>query len=255
MIARPQTLTTETDIFYPETDGLPLPDGRYQDPYFREIVSTIELHLKSDTTEVSGNTFIYYQEGDPQRRLSPDCFVSFNVDKSILDLHNSYRIWTVGKPPDFVLEIGSPSTATNDLGAKRDLYARLNFGEYWRFDPTGDEHYGEPLVGEYLEDGEYHRFEMRHEADGTVWGHSPTLNLDLCWQEGRLKLYDPVVGRWLQNMEEIEARAQSAEVRAESAEARAESEKTRAETERARAESAEARLTELRAKLRRLRGE
>jgi Uma2 family endonuclease len=248
MIAKPQTLTAETEIFYPETDGLPLPDGRYQDPYFREIVSTIELHLKSDTTEVSGNTFIYYQEGNPQLRLSPDCFVSFNVNKAILDLHNSYRIWAVGKPPDFVLEIGSPSTATNDLGNKRDLYARLGFGEYWRFDPTGGEHYREALVGEYLEDGEYRRFEMRHEPDGTIWSHSPTLNLDLYWREGRLRFYDPVAGRWLQNMEEIEARAQSAE-------ARATTEQARAETERTRAESAEARLAELKAELRHLRGE
>ena len=95
-----------------------------------------------------------------------------------------------------------PSTATNDLVEKRELYARLGFREYWRYDQTGGDFYCEPLVGEYLADGEYHRFEINHEADGMVWGHSPAINLDICWDDGRLHIWDPVAGHWLLNQQE-----------------------------------------------------
>ena len=66
--------------------------------------------------------------------------------------NNTYLLWEVGKAPDFVLEIGSKSTANADLVRKRELYAELGVGEYWRYDATGGEFYGEPLVGERLVD-------------------------------------------------------------------------------------------------------
>ena len=70
------------------------------------------------------------------------------------------------------------------LGDKRDLYAGLGVREYWRYDGTGGDVYGEPLVGERLVDerlvdGEYRRLEMRRENGGRVWSHSDALNLDL----------------------------------------------------------------------------
>ena len=224
-----------TEIFYPETDGMPLPDGFYQYSHFLEILSILKFFysLREDVV-VAGDIFIYYVEGNPQVTVSPDCFVVFGVSAESFERNNTYLMWEVGKPPDFVLEIGSPSTWRNDLGPKRDLYASLGIGEYWKFDPSGGEHYGEPLVGERLVDGEYQRMQMNSEPDGRVWGHSPTLNLELHWDDGRLRFYDSVEGRWLQNMEENAAEA---------------------ETERAARESAEARVAELETELRRLRGE
>ncbi len=264
------------EVFYPETDGMPLPDGHHQEPHFVDAVSTLRFRLESPTTVVSGNTFVYYVEGDPRRWVSPDCYVAFGVSKESIKLYNTYRVWEVGKAPDFVLEIGSPSTASNDVGGKRELYASLGVREYWRFDPTGGDHYGEPLVGEYLADGEYRRFDIGSEPDGVIRGHSPLLGLDFCWEEGRLRFYDPAAGRWLENYAETataretaetradvaetradvaEARVAVAEVRAESAETRADSAEARAAAERMARESAEARLAEMEAALRRLRGE
>ena len=219
---------TQTEVFYPETDGMPLPDGFHQHSYFIEILSTLKTFFGlRDDVVVGGDIFIYYQEGNPQVRVAPDCFVVFGVSVESFERNNTYLMWDVGKPPDFVLEIGSPSTARNDVGDKRELYARLGIGEYWRFDPTCGDHYGEPLVGERLVDREYRDLNMARESDGRVWGHSPVLNLDLHWEDGRLRFYDPVRERWLQNMDETQA------VR----------------------ESAEARVVELEAELRRLRGE
>ena len=257
MVAKNTALVSDTsantEIFYPETDGMPLPDGEYQLNHFTDIISILKNFFGNSLTNsldvlVSGNTFIYYQEGNPRLSVSPDCYVAFGVNYDLMLSNDNYRVWDMGKPPDFALEIGSPSTARNDLGEKRELYARLGIGEYWKFDPSGGEHYGEALVGERLVDGEYQRMEINREPDGKMWGHSPTLNLELHWVDGRLRFYDPVGGRWLQNMTEMAedggGGTRSADVGGSVAEIG-----TRAR------ESAEARLAEMEAELRQLRGE
>ena len=227
------TTGAATAIVYPDSDGMPFPDGEYQAPLYRRIVRDLEVHF-SDVPRawVNGDTFIYYVEGNPRRSVSPDCYVVFDLSEAAreslsLEGNNTYLLWEVGKPPDFILEIGSPSMSSADLGRKRDLYAELGVREYWRFDGTGEDFYGEPLVGERLVAGEYHRFDMRLESDGRVWSHSDALNLDLWWVDGELRFYDSLAGRWLLNHEE----------------------------ERDGRLAAEARVAELEAELRRLRGE
>ena len=236
-----------TTIFYPESDGMPLPDGEYQSPIFRRVVGPLEVHFEGvEGAHVNGNTFLYYVEGDPRRNVSPDCYAVFGLSEAALESlsmegNNTYLLWEVGKPPDYVMEIGSPSTARRDLGAKRDLYARIGVGEYWRYDQTGGDFYREPLVGERLVDGEYRRLEMRHESDGSVWGHSDALNLDLWWMEGELRYWDPVRRVWLMTHQEENAARLAAEARVDS--------------ERDARLAAEARAAQLEAELRRLRGE
>ena len=242
-------MTTRSDpgIVYPETDGMPLPDGEYQSPLYIRAVGTLRIFFRAvPGVNVNGNTFIYYVEGNPRRSFSPDCYVVFGLTDAALQSlslegNNTYLLWEFGKPPDFILEIGSPSTAGADLGSKRDLYAELGVGEYWRYDGTGGDFYGEPLVGERLVDGEYRRLEMRREDDGRVWGHSEALNLDLWWVDGELRFWDPVAERWLLSHEELHDIRMAAE--------------SRADEERASRMAAETRVAELEAELRRLRGE
>ena len=232
-------------IHYPDSDDEPLPDGRYQEPYFTEIVGTVREHFRSrPDVEVSGNTFIYYEEGNPRRFISPDLHVTLGVTAegfASMDYRNTYLVWEIGKPADFVLEIASESTALRDVTEKRVLYARIGFGEYWRFDGSGGDFYGEPLVGEYLADGEYRRFHVAPDAQGRPHSYSPALALWLYWDNGRLRFFDPATGQWLLNR---------AEERAALADSRA-----AAERERAAREAAEAQVAELQAELRRLRGE
>ena len=255
-----------TATVYPETDGMPLPDGEYQAPLYRRIVRDLEVHFRDTAgARVNGDTFIYHVEGEPRRSVSPDCYVVFGLSEESLgsiERNNTYRLWEVGKPPDFVLEIASESTASDDLGRKRDLYAELGVSEYWRYDGTGGEFYGEPLVGEYLVDGEYRRFELRQESDGRVWSHSDILELDLWWTDGELRFRDTVSGRWLLSQEEEQESRQAAESRVEreqegrlEAELRASVAESRAQEERERADTAESRVAQLEAELRRLRGE
>ena len=114
----------------------------------------------------------------------------------------------MGKTPELSLEIGSHSTSRADLGSKRELYAELGVGEYWRYDATGGEFYGEPLVGEILMEGERRRLDMVQEDDARVWSHSGILNRDLWWTEGDLHFWDPAVGRWVLSHEEERDRAE-----------------------------------------------
>ena len=163
----------------------------------------------------------------------PDLFVAFNVDAALYRENNGYIITEQGKPPDFVLEVASPSTASTDLGAKRNDYATLGIGEYWRFDATG-EHYGVPLAGDRLVDGVYAPLAIEELADGALQGYSEALDLYLRWERGQLGWYNPATGLHIPTFEE--------QVR-------------QAENEREARIQAEARIRELEAENRRLRGE
>ena len=236
-----------TTIFYPETDGMPLPDALYQIKHFLEILTVLKSFFSPrKDVAVSGDNFIYYEEGNPRANFAPDCFVLIGGNVDSLWDSNRYLMWEVGKAPDFILEIGSPSTASQDQGLKRNLYASLGVVEYWRFDPSGGDHYGEPLVGETLVDGEYRELDMVRGANGGARGHSPVLNLELHWQDGRLRFYDPAARRWLENIEETSAARETER----SARQTAETERDMAES---RAQTAETRVAELEAELQRLR--
>ncbi len=198
---------------------------------------------------MNGDTFIYYIEGNPRRSVSPDCYVVLGLsDEAIesIERNNVYLLWEVGKAPDFILEIGSESTASADSGRKRELYAELGVSEYWRYDATGGDFYGDALIGERLVEGEYRRFETEREEDGRVWSHSDVLNLDLWWDDGVLRFRDSVSGQWLLSHEEEKQRADREKQRADR-------EQQRADREKQRADAAEASIAELRAKLRQAR--
>ena len=192
---------TQTTIIYPETDGQPMPDGEYQAPIYVDALATLRTHYEnSPDVRVNGNTFLYYVEGNPSMSVSPDCYVATGLSpeqQENIDRNNTYRLWEVGKPPEFVMEIASENTKSNDLIGKRALYANLGISEYWRYDQTGGDFYGEPLVGERLVDGEYERIRMREDDDGRVWAHSDALNLYLYWDDGELRFWDPVAEEWL----------------------------------------------------------
>ena len=113
-------------------------------------------------------------------------------------------------------------------------------GEYWRFDPSGGEYYGEPLVGEELVNGEYQRFDLTTEPDGVLKGYSPLLRLSLCWQDGMLTFHNPATGEYLRNLPDTQdaLRAEQAALQVEQ-EAR---------------QRAEARVRQLEAELRRRQG-
>ena len=235
-----------------KTTRFRLPDPPEREP--DEMTSTKHLtmtgsahylaeHLgRPRTTLVTAELYITQvpHPGRGGRRRSPDLLVAFGVDPDLYYQSNGYIISEQGKPPDFVLEVASASTATEDLGPKRDDYAAFGIPEYWRFDETG-EWYGDRLAGERLVDGVYEPIRIEQLAGGTLQGRSDMLGLDIRWHDGRLEWFDPQTGRHITTLDDERARADSERTA-----------RIQAET---RAADAEARARELEEELQRLRGE
>jgi Uma2 family endonuclease len=210
---------------------------------------------------VSGNDFLYYEEGNPKARVSPDCYVVFGVAKYVLvgeetRLRDSYKVWQEGgRVPSVVFEFTSRKTRKEDTGTKFGLYEQvLKVEEYFQFDPTKD-YLRPPLQGYRLVDGRYVPIAL--EGDRL---HSEQLGLDLVMTGETLRLYDPVRGEWLNTLVEEKAARMAekqradreAEARAVEAQARAAEARARA-AEARRADEAEAELARLRAELEALR--
>ena len=110
---------------------------------------------QSPNTFLSSNTILCYDPRDLNVRVSPDVYLAFGVDAEAIRQRKLYLPWEVGKPPDWVLEIGSSSTGPEDVGRKRDIYARIGVPEYWRFDPQDGAYHGAKLAGDRLVAGRY----------------------------------------------------------------------------------------------------
>ena len=232
----------------------PLPDPP-SEPDMQQFVglfafaSTLAPHFAHrDDVLIAGEGYLRHEATNDAERLAPDCVVTFGVNPKAIIARNGYVISEVGKPPDFVLEVASRSTGRRDYTVKREGYAGYGVREYWRFDHTGGEFHDAPIAGDILVGDEYEPIEIHEGSEGLLWGHSAVLGLDLCWDDGELRLRDPLTGEFLRRPEELQAEAEAERAARETAEARAES-------ERAARQSAEARVAELEAELRRLRGE
>ena len=153
--------------------------------------------------------------------LYPDLLIAFGVNPDLWGARNGYLIPEQGKPPDFVMEVASESTACRDETLKREAYAAMGVPEYWRFDPTGGGRYSTHLAGDRLVDGLYVPITVRRTDDEHLWGHSDSLDLDLCWEAGGLRFWDPVARRYLHTFMEESAARREAEIRAVMAETRA----------------------------------
>lgn len=177
-------------------------------------VRYLALHLGNpETTLVAGE---HYLSPVPTTDMAgvryPDLLVAFDVDPAAYRQSNAYVISEQGKPPDFVLEIASRRTGRIDVTEKREDYAALGIGEYWRFDETG-EHHGARLAGDRLVEGEYVAIEIEELPDGSLRGYSAALNLHLRWERGQLGWHDPATGRHIATFEDERARADAAEAR------------------------------------------
>ena len=254
-------------VEYPSSDGRPVAESDHQFIPLTYAANRLREHFRErEDVYVAGNLLIYYQEGT-RARVAPDVFVVLGAPRR---KRSRYLLWQEPKAPDFVLEVTSRSTRGEDQGAKRRLYERLGVREYWQYDPTGD--YLEPaLQGLELVAGEYARLAERELTDGTLVLTSAVLELELRLTERGLRFHEPVAGRELPDLGEMDAAWREAEQRweqerqererAEQARELAEQRWHRAEQDRRRErdarqreqearQAAEARIAELEARLR-----
>ena len=164
-----------------------------------------------------------------QRRglLYPDLLVAFNIDREEAIARMGFSVADQGKAPDFVLEIASRNTALNDYTRKRVGYAEFGVPEYWRFDNTGGQYYPSGLAGDRLVDGVYQPIDVIQTEEGMYRGRSEVLGLDLCWERGQLRWYNPATESYLLTFNQeregriaAEAQRDAAEDQRDAAEAR-----------------------------------
>lgn len=229
-------------INFPDLDDLPEEDGEPLETNWHRAQMNLLIDVVTyrwrDRQDffVGGNMFIYYS---PEQALNrdykgPDFFVIKGVDGSYS--RNKWVAWVEeNRLPNVIVELLSSSTASEDLGRKKDLYERtFRTPNYFCYDPDEDYLWGWRLVGQRY-------VPLEPEDQGRLW--SAELDAWIGTWEGRylqhralwLRLFD-ADGQLIPTGEEAERLEKEAADQ-------------RAETERQRAEAAEAEIVRLRAEL------
>jgi Uma2 family endonuclease len=223
-------------VAYPIEDGQPMAERDFQREPLTYAVEALGAYFQQRTeVYVSGNLFIYYEEGNPEAIVAPDVFVVFGAPTH---RRSSYILWNEPKAPDFVTEITSRRTRSQDQGPKRGTYAFLGVQEYVLYDPTSD-YLRPPMRGLSLVGDNYELMPTTVVPDGTLTLYSNVLGLELRLVHGILRFVDPTTGQRLLSYREAEQARQEAEAHAKRAAA------ARAEVE-ARLAAVEAQLRALR---------
>ena len=227
----------EEDVFYPSGDGKPMAENMWQGDAI--MAAAADLRAARPRALVAADILVYPERGNNRNSIAPDVLVAFGIG---IGTHKrwTYNVWCEGKPPDWVLEVASPSTQTKDRNEKLCRYAEMGVPECWLFDPTGEIFpRGLPRLQAYrLVAGKYQAMASRVVA-GERAIRSRRLRLDVCIDDELLRFRDPATGSVVRHRPEIEALVRQETVRREAAEARA--------------AEAEARVAELEAALRRSR--
>jgi Uma2 family endonuclease len=200
-----------TEIEYPESDGQPMAESDEARDYLMYGTEVLGIYFQDQPdVYVSGNLFIYYEQGNPKAVVAPDVFVVKGVEKK---KRRSYKTWEENnKTPDFVLEITSKSTAWEDQGSKKGIYALLDVREYFQYDPSG-EYLDPPLKGFRLIEENYLPIEPALVSDASVCLFSEVLGLELrLLPTGEMSFFNPSTQEKLLSYQELAQARHQAEM-------------------------------------------
>ncbi len=177
-----------TPIESPTSDGKPVAETEVH----IDALTDLRVRLKAwaamqEEVFAAGNMLVYYEEGNSQRHLSPDCFVVFGVPNR---RRETFRTWVEGAVPSVVFEITSRTTRREDTRTKRAIYQNdWDVDEYFLFDPLED--YLEPsLQGFRRVRGAFQP--IKANKDGSL--ASRRLGLTFARDGDRLSLHDTATG-------------------------------------------------------------
>src|SRR3954447_1449097 len=140
-------------IVYPDGDGKPMAETGIHVLVMLTLIATLRHYFRHrPDVYVIGNIFLYWQEGHPEARRSPDVMVIKGVEPG--EERRSFKTWEERAVPCVIIEVTSNETADEDQGPKRELYERLGVREYFLFDPL-HEYLERPLMGYRLIGEEY----------------------------------------------------------------------------------------------------
>lgn len=191
-----------SEIEYPESDGLPMAESDIAREYLIYGIEALRIYFQNcPDVYVSGNLFIYYEQGNPKAVIAPDVFVVLGVENK---QRICYKTWEENnKVPDFILEITSRSTVSQDQGIKKGLYAYLGVKEYFQYDPTSD-YLNPSLQGLRLVEGNYFPISSQTRENGLAIS-SEVLGLELQLDsDGKMRFFDPTTQEKLRTPQETE---------------------------------------------------
>ncbi len=246
------------EVFYPESDGIPMESDLHRD-LMCDLIAAARYHFRDRLDfYVSGNLFIYYEEGNPRKSIGPDFFAVRGIASH---RRRVFKLWEEANGPEIVIEITSRKTHREDLGKKRDVYTQLGVQEYFLVDPEGIR-FDPQLRGFRLRTGSRPLMQpvaATRAPNGALRLESDVLGLTLEAHGEQVRFLDskgdavPTPEDFLQRAEAERAHAEAERTHAEAERTRAEAERTRAEAERTRADTAELELARLRDEVARLR--
>ena len=241
----------------PQADEVEYPEGHWvaqsvsHGDAVEQATGSLRHHFRErEDVLVAMELVVYYRRGNNRVWLQPDVQVVHGVGRS--PSRSTYLVWEEGKPPDFVLEVASPSTADRDAQHKVGEYASLGVREYWRLDPDGSL-MASPLEGYVASAGGYDAASAVT-VGGRVWLRSEVLGLELRGERRErgtvLVFRDPRTGEEWASADErerlaVERERQAAEERASAAEREREAAEQRASAADARVRALEEQLRAL----------
>ena len=161
--AKPPKRQVPASIVYPESDGKPMAETPV---HWRATVDfalpLMDRYAARPDAYVGSDMLMFWEEGDPDKRVSPDVFVAFGP----------------AKEPE-----------------------RLEVTEYWQFDPTED-YLSPSLKGRRLNaEGTYEPIPLER-REGQLSAFSEVLGLELRPEGHALRLFDPELGEFLPSHKE-----------------------------------------------------
>jgi Uma2 family endonuclease len=195
-----------TPVEYPTSDGKPMAETDTHRQAMVDLIARLSAHFaERQDVYVSGNLLVYYEEGNVNRHLSPDCFVVFGVPNRRRD---TFRTWEEGAVPSVVFEITSKTTRREDTRLKRAIYQDVwEVDEYFLFDPLED--YLDPsLQGFRRVRGAFQP--IKPNKDGSL--ASRRLGLTLGRASDLLSLHDTATGETILTADERRIAERDAEI-------------------------------------------
>ena len=126
-------IAAPVEVFYPDTDGLPMADNTLQYDWIVLLVGELRDMFAGQEVFVAGNLFWYPVEGEPTTVSAPDCMVVFGRQTGY---RGSYQQWEEGGiGPQVVFEVLSPSNTTADYEKRFKFFETHGVEEYYFIDP------------------------------------------------------------------------------------------------------------------------
>jgi Uma2 family endonuclease len=205
----------QDDVFYPESDGLPMGETELHRDEIIYLIEAFQQRFRGEpNVYVGGNLFIYYRRGDLQAVICPDVMVVRGVPK--LPSRRTFKLWEEGEAPCLVIEVRSDSTQGKDFAGKKALYESLGIEEYFLYDPLA---LRSPQIRGFrlADDGRYQP--AAPEPDGSLASHTTGVTLRL---EGQLtRMVETATGEpFLRTEEKDSALAEANRIAAREREAR-----------------------------------